>query len=195
MEQSAQNPTRPFLCLPPLATLAFLLVYRNSIDRDAKIHNLEEQPTPRHEAIVALLIPGQVQDDRVLVRLEDDVQDRGNLLLGASRRGVEQVRSERDQDRECLLDDSRQDVALLAESKPAKPRVNEQPEMYAEYGGRGEGEERTHRNARTISSTTTVPAPTSRMLLLARSALAPSSRSGHFSGKSCEMSVLSVLAS
>jgi len=143
---------------------------------------------------VALLIPGQVQDDRVLVRLEDDVQDRGNLLLGASRRGVEQVRSERDQNRERLLDHGRQDVALLAESKSAEPRVSEPPGMYAEYGGRGEGGG-THRNARTISSTTTVPAPTSRMLLLARRALAASSRSGHFSGKSFEMSVLRVLAS
>lgn len=40
-----------------------------------------------------------------------------------------------------------------------------------------------------------MPAPTSRMLLLARRAFAPSSSSGHLSGKSFEMSVLSVLAS
>jgi hypothetical protein len=59
----------------------------------------------------------------------------------------------------------------------------------------GKEKKRTDRNARTISSTTTVPAPTSRMLLLARRALEASSSSGHLSGKSFEISVLSVLAS
>ena len=59
MEQSAQNPTSPFLCLPPLAALPLLLVRRYGIDGDAKIYNLEEKPTPRHEALGALLIPGQ----------------------------------------------------------------------------------------------------------------------------------------
>jgi hypothetical protein len=53
--------------------LAFL-VCRNSLNWDGKIHNLEEQPTPGHKAIVALLIPGQVRDDRVPVRLEDEVR-------------------------------------------------------------------------------------------------------------------------
>ena len=46
----------------------------------------------------------------MLVRFEDDVQDHRNLLLGASRRRIEQVHSERDQDAERLLDDGRQDV-------------------------------------------------------------------------------------
>jgi hypothetical protein len=48
------------------------------------------------------------------------VQDYGNVLLGASRRGVKQVRSKRDQGTERLLDDSRQDIAVLAESRTAE---------------------------------------------------------------------------
>ena len=71
----------------------------------------------------------------------------------------------------------------------SRNRVSQQPGIY-HVKPKG-----THRNARTISSTTTVPAPTSRMLLLARRALTPSSSSGHLSGKSFEMRVLSVLAS
>jgi len=135
-------------------------------------------------------MPRQIQYDRVFVRLEDEVQDYGDLLLGASRRGVKQVRSKRDQGSERLLDDSRQDIAVLAESRIAKRRVKNQLAT-----GRKHAMDGAHRNARTISSTTTVPAPTSRMLLLVRRALAPSSSSGHLSGKSFEMSVLSALAS
>jgi hypothetical protein len=138
----------------------------------------------------------------MLVRLEDDVQDRRDLLLSTTRRRVEQVRGERDEDPERLLDDSRQDLGLLTEPKPvAELRVSQQPESgytrgRRRMGGRrGKEKKGAHRNARTISSTTTVPAPTSRMLLLARRALAPLSNSGHFSGKSYEMSDLSVLAS
>ena len=88
MEQSTQNSTRPFLCLPPLAPLPLFLVNRNSVGRNTKIQDLEEQSSPRHEALRALLISRQIQYDRVFVRLEDEVQDYGNLLLGASRRGV-----------------------------------------------------------------------------------------------------------
>ena len=118
------------------------------------------------------------------------MQNRRDLLLGASGWRVEQVRGEGHQGPECLLDDGRQDVGLLAESKPAEP--SQPAAWYIPHRQQGKG---THRNARTISSTTTVPAPTSRMLLLARRALTPSSSSGHLSGKSFEMSVLSVLAS
>lgn len=64
----------------------------------------------------------------MLVRLEDNVQDHRDLLLGANRRRIEEVRSERDQDAERLLDDGRQDVGLLAEPKqPAgELRVSQQ---------------------------------------------------------------------
>jgi hypothetical protein len=62
----------------------------------------------------------QIQYDRVFVRLEDEVQDYGNLLLGASGRGVKRVRGKRDQGSERLLDDSRQDIAVLAESRTAE---------------------------------------------------------------------------
>jgi hypothetical protein len=189
MEQSTQNPTRPFLCLPPLAPLPLFLISRKSVGRNTKIQDLEEQPTPRHEALRALLMPRQIQYDRVFVRLEDEMQDYGNLLLGASRRRVKQVRGKRDQGSERLLDNSRQDIAVLAEST-AERRVKSQLTTEREHSKDG-----AHRNARTISSTTTVPAPTSRMLLLVRRALAPSRSSGHLSGKSFEMSVLSVLAS
>jgi hypothetical protein len=88
MEQSTQNPTSPFLCLPPLIPLPLFLISRDSVGRNAKIQDLEEQPTPRHEALRALLMPRQIQYDRVFVRLEDEVQDYGNLVLGASRRRV-----------------------------------------------------------------------------------------------------------
>jgi hypothetical protein len=88
MKQSTQNPTCPFLCLPPLAPLPLFLISRNSVGRNTKIQNLEEKPTPRDEALRALLMFRQIQYDRVFVRLEDQVQDHGNLLLGASRRRV-----------------------------------------------------------------------------------------------------------
>jgi len=71
-------------------------------------------------------MPRQIQYDRVFVRLEDEVQDYGDLLLGASRRGVKQIRGKRDQGSERLLDDSRQDIAVLAESRIAKRRVKNQ---------------------------------------------------------------------
>ena len=120
MEQSTQNPTGPFLRLPPLAPLPLFLISRNSAGRNTKIQDLEEQPTPRHEALRALLMLRQIQYDRVFVRLEDEVQYYGNLLLSARRRGVKQVRGKRDQGPERLLDDSRQDIAVLAESRTAK---------------------------------------------------------------------------
>jgi len=88
MEKSTQNPTRPFLCLPPLTPLSLFLISRNSVCRNTKIQDLEEQPTPRHEALRALLMLRQIQYDRMFVRLEDEMQDYGNLLLGASRRRV-----------------------------------------------------------------------------------------------------------
>ena len=65
-------------------------------------------------------MPRQIQYDRVFVRLEDEVQDYGYLLLGASRRGVKQVGGKRDQGSEGLLDDSRQDLAILSESRATK---------------------------------------------------------------------------
>jgi len=120
MEQSTQNTTCPFLCLPPLAPLPLFLIRRESVGWNTKIQDIEEQPTPRHEALRTLLMPRQIQYDRVFVRLEDEVQDYGDLLLGASRRGVKQVRGKRDQGSERLLDDSRQDIAVLAESRTAE---------------------------------------------------------------------------
>ncbi len=59
----------------------------------------------------------------MLVRLEDEVQDYRDLLLGASRWRVKQVRGERDQNSERLLDDARQDIAVLAESRTTEWRV------------------------------------------------------------------------
>ena len=71
------------------------------------------------------------------------MQDRRNLLLGASRRRVEQVGSERDKDAERLLDDGREDLGFLAESKPAAgPSISEQPGPKAR-----EGKERKRRGA------------------------------------------------
>jgi len=113
----------PILCLPPLTPLPLFFISRNSVGRNTKIQDLEEQTTPRHEALRALLISGQIRYDRVFVRLEDEVQDYGNLLLGARRRGVKQVRGKRDQGPERLLDDSRQDFAVLAESRTAEWRM------------------------------------------------------------------------
>jgi hypothetical protein len=65
----------------------------------------------------------------MLVRFEDDVQNHRNLLLNASRRRIEQVHSERDQDAERLLDNGRQDVGFLAEPKrpPGELRVSQHP--------------------------------------------------------------------
>jgi hypothetical protein len=111
-------------------------------------------------------------------------------VLFASRRGVKQVRGKHNQGPEHLLDDSRQDIAVLAESKTAERRMKNELATGRKYVKGG-----AHRNAQTISSTTTVPAPTSQMLMLVRRALALSSSSGHLSGKSFEMSILSVLAS
>jgi hypothetical protein len=185
MEEPAEDPIGPFFGLPPFTALPFFFIGWNSIVRNAEIHDLEEQSTPGHKTLRTLLIPGQVQNDRVFVRLEDKMQDCRDVLLGTGRWRVEQISGKRDEGRKRLLNNAGQNFALLAETiQPVRVGTM-----------LGEEETRAYRNARTISSTTTVPAPTSRMLLLARSALAPPSSSGHLSGKSCEMSVLSVLAS
>ena len=126
MEQSTQNSTCPFLCLPPLIPLPLFLIGRKGVGRDTKIQDLEEQATPRHEALRALLMRRQIQYDRVFIRLEDEVQDYRNFLFGASRRGVEQAGGKGDQGSEHLLDDGRQDIALLAKSRSAERKVKSQ---------------------------------------------------------------------
>ena len=59
----------------------------------------------------------------MFVRLEDEVQDCRDLLLGASRRSIKQVRGERDQGCERLFDDGRQNIAVLAESSSPKEEL------------------------------------------------------------------------
>jgi hypothetical protein len=111
-------------------------------------------------------------------------------VLFASGQGVKQVHGKRNWGPERLLNDSHQDIAVLAESRTAEQRMKNELATRRKYVKGG-----AHRNAQTISSTTTVPAPTSQMLMLVRRALVPSSSSGHLSGKSFEMSILSMLAS
>ena len=115
MEQPAENPIGPLFGLPPLTTLPLFFIKRNNIVRNAEIHDLEEQSTPGHEAFRALLITRQVQNDRVFVRLEDEVQDRRDVLLGTRRWRVEQISAKRDEGHERLLDNTCQNLTLLAE--------------------------------------------------------------------------------
>ena len=51
----------------------------------------------------------------MFVRLEDEMQNRGNFLPGPGRGRIEQIRGEGDEDPKRLLDDARQNIALLAE--------------------------------------------------------------------------------
>jgi hypothetical protein len=83
--------------------------------RNAEIHDLEEQSTPGHKTLGTLLVPGQVQNDRVLVRLEDKVQDRRDILLGTGRWRVEQISGKGDEGRKRLFDNAVQNFTLLAE--------------------------------------------------------------------------------
>ena len=115
------------------------------------------------------------------------MQDYRNLLLGTSRWTVH---GKCDQGSKYLLDDGCQDITVLAESRIAERRVKSQLATVRKHV-----KDRAHWNAWIILSATTVPAPTSWMLLVVRRALVLSSGSGHLFRKSFEMRVLSILAS
>jgi hypothetical protein len=138
MEQPAQNAIGPLFGLPPLTALALFFISRNSIVRNAEIHDLEEQSTPGHETLRTLLVPGQAQNDRVFVSLEDKVQDRRDVLLGTGRWRVEQISGKRDEGRKRLLDNTGQNLTLLAEPIHRTRVSTREKNKEARQGGRTE---------------------------------------------------------
>lgn len=84
VEETAKDLVCPLLRLPPLRPLALLLILGNSILRDLKVNDLEEETAPRHETVRALLVGAQMKDDTCGVCFQNKVEKGGHFLVGTS---------------------------------------------------------------------------------------------------------------
>lgn len=80
MEEPVKNAIGPLLRLPPFAFLSVIFILWNTFIRDAQVNNLEEQPAPRNNAVITLLVLAQAQNNRAPVRFENIVQDSRDFL-------------------------------------------------------------------------------------------------------------------
>lgn len=78
--EAAKGGICPLLGLPPFASFPFVLVRWHRITGDLEIDNLEEQPSPRNQALVAHLVAAKLKKRGFHVRLEDVVQEHRNFL-------------------------------------------------------------------------------------------------------------------
>ena len=84
--EAAKGSISPLLCLPPFAPFPLVLVCRDSVLGNLEIDDLEEQPTPRDQALVAHLMGAKLNERGLHVRLEDVVQEHGDFLRGSGGR-------------------------------------------------------------------------------------------------------------
>jgi hypothetical protein len=84
--EAAKRSIRPLLCLPPFAPFPFVLICGDRILGDLEIDDLEEQPSPWNQALVAHLVGAKLDKRRLHVRLEDVVEEHGDFLRGSGRR-------------------------------------------------------------------------------------------------------------
>ena len=115
VEEATKNLVRPFLCLPPLATFAFLLIFGDSFFRDLEVHDLEEEAAPSYEAVLRLLVLAQLEDDAGGVRLEDEVKESRHFVAGGGGRVGEGRGCKAHECREEFLHKFREDFVVLAE--------------------------------------------------------------------------------
>ena len=81
--EAAKGSIRPLFGLPPFAPFPLVLVCRDRVLRNLEIDNLEEQPSPRDQAVVAHLVGAELNERGLHVRLEDIVQEHGDFLRGS----------------------------------------------------------------------------------------------------------------
>lgn len=115
MEETTEDAISPLLRLPPLAALTFLLILGHGVWRNLEVDDLEEEISPRHQALPTLLVCTQMNDNAGFVRLENQVEYVRDLLRGIWRWRGEQTARNVDQGREQLRNQSRENVRLLAE--------------------------------------------------------------------------------
>jgi len=84
--EAAKGSIRPLLGLPPFASLPFVLVYGDRILGNLEVDDLEEQPAPWDQALVAHLVGAKLNECGLHVRLEDVVKKRGDFLGGSGGR-------------------------------------------------------------------------------------------------------------
>ena len=85
MEQSPEDTICPLLRFPPLALLPLFFVPWHGIGWDLKVDHLEEEVRPWDEALLALLVLAQLEDDTPTVCFKDEMQDGWDVLRGARR--------------------------------------------------------------------------------------------------------------
>jgi len=116
MEQSPQNAIGPLFRFPPLALFTFVFVLWQYLFWDLEINDSEEELAPGYEALFALLVFREMDHDAGLVRFEDEVEHRRDLLVSVGGgRSLKHLRGNRDKGREEVLDDLREVIGLLTE--------------------------------------------------------------------------------
>ena len=128
MEETAENLVRPLLSLPPLGALTLVLIRWFSILRNLQVDNLEQETSPGHETLRALLVRAEMKDDARRVSLQDEVEKGRNLLVGTSRRVRESLGGDGHKRREEGLYKLRENIVVLAEPvQKIRMRANERP--------------------------------------------------------------------
>ena len=109
---------RPLLCFPPRPLFSLVLVLRLRFLRDDSAHNLEEERSPLHDALLRGLVRAEVGYNGNLVCLCDEVQQVACGLRGGIQWCCgEELLTDVDEDGHDLLGDPVWDVALV----PAVP--------------------------------------------------------------------------
>jgi hypothetical protein len=78
--EAAEGGICPLLGLPPFASFPFVLIRRHRITGNLEIDNLEEQPSPWNQALVAHLVAAKLKKRGFHVCLEDVVEEHRNFL-------------------------------------------------------------------------------------------------------------------
>ena len=74
----------PLLGFPPFAPFPFILIRGDRILGNLEIDDLEEQPSPRDQALVAHLVRAELDERGLHVRLENIMEEHGDFLRGSS---------------------------------------------------------------------------------------------------------------
>ena len=84
--EAAKGSIRPLFGFPPFASFPLVLICRDRVLGNLEIDDLEEQPSPRDQALVAHLMGAKLNERGLHVRLEDVVQKHGDFLRGSGGR-------------------------------------------------------------------------------------------------------------
>lgn len=84
--ESSKGSICPLLGLPPFAPFPFIFVCGDRILGNLEIDDLEEQPSPWDQTLVAHLVRAKLNERGLQVRLENVVEEHGDFLRGSGRR-------------------------------------------------------------------------------------------------------------